>query len=315
LALNKSAKNVTKLHQADYAIKPSSMKKYSLIPKVLIFLPILFVAFSFVEKIAPIDLSLNQAISSKKINAKIISNGKYRGNSVMLKITNNTSSSLNVKIPAGSAYMPADEGEQTLVQLEEEFIALAPQATQNITIAAFCSESSDGCPSSDSAFALSSTKDKKLNQMIAYMKGKKINKTAYQDAVWAITDDKSISNIQANDKVTKDFRQFVAKLMGKENTWYTSPQQYSVDARGNINSETVVISGNLKFPSNGVTPIHEEVFDVDGNMLFKSNASTPRKSANVTMQFSIRVKGWEIGSYTVKVMEGDKELKSFPFEV
>ncbi|MFT5860098.1 MAG: hypothetical protein ACI865_002206 [Flavobacteriaceae bacterium] len=291
------------------------MKKYSLIPKVLFFLPILFVAFSFVENSAPIDLNLKQAISSKKINAEIISNGKYSGKSVLLKITNNTSSSINVKIPAGSAYMPADDGEQTLVQLEEEFIALAPKATQNITVAAFCSESSDGCPSDDSAFALSATTDKKLNQMIAYMKGKNISKMAYQDAVWAITDGKSISNIQATDKVTKDFREFVAKLMGKENTWYTSPQKYTVDSRGNINSATVVISGNLKFPSDGITPIHEEVFDADGNMLYRTNAAQPRKSANVTMEFSIRVKGWEMGTYVVKVMEGDKELKSFPFEV
>ena len=292
------------------------MKMKSLLPKAVIVVSALFLILSFVERSETTeDVNLKDALRSKQISADIISNGKYSGKSVKLKVSNNTGKELKVNIPAGSAYMPADDGEQTLVQLEEDFIVLAPNGTGNITIAAFCSESSDGCPSSDSDFTLSKTTNKKLNQMIAYMKGKKISKMAYQDAVWAITDGKAISNIQASDKVTKDFRQYVAKLTGKENTWYTSPQNYQVDERGNINSETVIIRGELKFPSDGVTPIHEEICDADGTMLYRSNTSQPRKSANVTMEFSVRVKGWTIGDYMVKVMEGDKELKRFLFKV
>ncbi len=291
------------------------MKKKITLAKAFFLLPIFFVVFSFVEQLEVTTIDLKQALNSKQIEADIVSNGKYSGKSVMLKITNKTNKEIKINIPAGSAYMPADDGEQTLVQLEEDFIVLVPHATGKVTIAAFCSESSDSCPSSDGNFALSKTADKKLNQMIAYMKGKKISKRSYQDAVWAITDGKPISHIQAGDKVTKEFRHYIAKLMGKEDTWYTSPQQYQVDERGNINSETVVIRGELSFPSNGTIPIHQEICDADGSLLFKSNSSQPRKSTNVMMEFSVRVKGWEIGDYMVKVMEGEKELKRFLFKV
>ncbi|MFT5779276.1 MAG: hypothetical protein ACI837_002233 [Crocinitomicaceae bacterium] len=291
------------------------MKKLSLLPKILFLSCFCFIALSFVVKLEPTTVELNQAIKSNQITAEIISNGKYSGKSVELSLTNTSKKSLTIKIPAGSAYMPADDGEQTLIQLEEDMIVLKKGETMKRTIAAFCSEASDGCPSSSSAFSLSATTNDKLKQMIAYMKGKKISKKSYQDAVWAVTDGRSISNIQADDKVTKDFRQYVAKLLGKEDTWYTSPQQYSVDPRGNINSETVVISGELKFASDGILAIHEEVYDSEGNIMFSSPPGTPRKSQNVTMKFRIRVQGWEVGTYTVKVMEGDVALKSFPFEV
>jgi hypothetical protein len=291
------------------------MKSLSIIPKAILLFALSYFALSFIVKLEPSKVDLNQAIKSKQITAEIVSNGKYSGKSVELSLTNTTTKVITISIPAGSAYLPADDGEQTLIQLEEDMIVLQPGATQRKTIAAFCSEASDSAPSESGTFGLSSTKNEKLKQMIAYMKDKNIDKKSYQDAVWAVTDGRSISNIQADDKVTKDFRLYVAKLLGKEDTWYTSPQQYSVDPRGNINSETVVISGELKFASDGLSPVHEEIYDKDGNKLYSTNASTPRKSQNVTMNFTVRVKGWEVGTYTVKVMQGTVALKSFDFQV
>lgn len=275
---------------------------------------LIFFASSFIYSPTK-TIDLQTAIQSKQVTADISSNGKYRGRSVQLSLNNTSDQSIEIKIPAGTIYMPSDDGEQTLVQLEDEMIALAPGKSNQLLVPAFCTEASDRCPKRDGKFTIGKTKNAKLKKMISYLKGKKIDKSTYQDAVWAITDNESISNIDAADPATTAFRKHVAALTGQKDTWYTSPQEHQVDQRGNINSETVTIKGELKFNSDGKSAVHQELCDHTGKVLYKSNASTPRKSDNVTMRFSVRVKGWEKGDYIVKVVQGTKELKQFPFKV
>lgn len=274
-------------------------------------------SFHFNES-SPTDnkvIDLKTAINSGLIDAKITSNGKYSGKSVNLNVTNKQGKTLTIRVPAGTTYAPADNGEQTLIQLEEQILVLQPRGSQQKLVAAFCTEASDRCPSKSGTFKLGSNKNPKLKELITYLDNKKIDKSVYQDAVWTITDNKPVSYVYAEDAPTKEFRKYLAKLTGQKDTWYSSPQEYTVDNRGHINSETVIIEGELVFDSDGVSPIHQELCDADGNMLFKSNASTPRKSKEVTMNFKVRVKGWEVGDYMVKVMKGDEELKRFPFKV
>lgn len=261
----------------------------------------------------PIDLTA--ALKAGTVSVKAVSNGKYSGNAVVFNLTNLTGKTQSVLIPAGTLYHPSDEEEQTLIQLEDQLIVLQGKETKRQLIAGFCSESSDRCPSEEKAFKLGKTSDAKLTKLIAYLKTNKTDKATYQEAVWAITDAHSISSIYSDKTDVRDFRTFMAGLTGQKDTWFSSPQEYSLDSRGNINRETVRISGELTFDSDGESPIHQELCDAEGKVLFTSNSSTPRKSKDVKMSFSIRVQGWEKGNYYVKIMDGTKELKRFDFVV
>src|SRR5690606_31905115 len=112
-----------------------------------------------------------------------------------MNLTNTTSAPINILVPAGTTYLPANEDEQTLIQLEDQLIVLSPKQTKSTNIAAFCMEASDRCPTSSSAFKIAPTTDKKLTELTTYIKGKTIDKGSFQNAVWAISDGHSVSNI------------------------------------------------------------------------------------------------------------------------
>lgn len=295
------------------------MKPVSSIRKI-VFLPLALLASVFIisAQNAPppeVETTLTKAIADGSIEADVRSIGKHSGRSVKLTVTNTTNKSLKVVVPAGTTYVPGEDKEQTLIQLEEDFFVLEPNGSKTHMIAAFCTEASDRSPASGGEFKISKSSNKKLNEAIAYMEGKKIDKKSYQDVVWAITDDHSVSHIQAPDSQTKVFRAYLAELTGQKDTWYTSPRQHAVNEQGYIVSETVIIKGQIEFPSDGTSIIRQEVIDKDGVVRFARPPRTPMKSRKVTMDFTIRVRGWEAGDYTLRILKDDEVLKTYPFEL
>jgi len=261
------------------------------------------------------ELTLTEAITDGSIEADVSSVGKHSGKSVKLIVTNITSRSLKIIIPAGTTYIPGEDEEQTLIQLEEDFFVLEPKGSKTHMIAAFCTEASDRSPTSGGKFKLSKSSNKKLNEAIVYMKGKRIDRRSFQDVVWAITDGHSVSHIQTPNSQTKVFRSYLAELTGQEDTWYTSPRQHAIDDQGYIVSQTVVIRGKIAFSSDGTSVIRQEVIDKDGVVRFARPPVTPLRSRKVTMDFIIRVRGWEAGDYTLRIMKDDEVLKTYPFEL
>ncbi|MFK7783611.1 MAG: hypothetical protein AB8B56_00775 [Crocinitomicaceae bacterium] len=292
------------------------MKPVSPIQKLFMF-PLALLTFALILSVqnapAEKEVNLNAAIKDGTITANVTSNGKHSGKSVKLSVTNTTNRKLKVIVPAGTTYIPGEDEEQTLIQLEEDFFVLEPKSAKNHLIAAFCTEASDMSPSTGGAFKISTSSNKSLIKAIDYMKGKKIDKKSFQDVVWAITDDHSVSNIQAPNPQTQEFRKYLAELTGQKDTWYTSPRQHVITEERRIVSQTVVVHGQVQFPSDGTSIIKQEVIDKNGDVKFALPPATPRKSQRVTMDFSVRVRGWEPGEYTLRIMKDDVEIKTYPF--
>lgn len=295
------------------------MKSVSPLQKLFIF-PFALLAFALIisaQKAIPAEkeINLNAAINDGTITADVTSNGKHSGKSVKLSVTNTTNRKLKVVVPAGTAYVPGEDEEQTLIQLEEDFFVMEPKSTKHHLIAAFCTEASDKCPSEGGAFKISTSSNKNLNKAIEYMKDKKIDKRSFQDIVWAITDDHSVSNIEASNSQTKAFRKYLADLTGQEDPWYTSPRRHVMNRERRIVSQTHIIYGQLEFSSDGTSVMKQEVVDENGEVKFALPPTTPRKSQQATMKFSVRVRGWEPGNYTVRVLQDDVEIKTYPFVI
>lgn len=295
-----------------HAMKPrTSLRKIALLPiGVLLFL---LAISAQKEPPAEREITLTEGIGDKSLEADIRSIGKHSGRSVKLTVTNLTSKPIKINVPSGTAYCPEDDEEQTLIQLEDDFFVLEPKATKTHFIAAFCSELHDMSPSDGGKFKLSKSTNKKLNEAIAYLKGKNVDKSTFQDAVWAITDNSSVSSIEAKNPQTQAFRTYLAELTGQKDTWYTSIQRHTVTPERRIVREPVIVRGKLEFPSVGTSVIRQEVVDKDGVVKFAMPEATPKKSAKVTMEFAVKVGGWDPGEYTVRILKDDVELKTYPF--
>lgn len=274
---------------------------------------VLFSAFSYNSSNSKINVF--EAIQTKKINASWNSNGKHSGNSVDIKIVNITSSPIELIIPAGTKYSTDNEDEQTLIQLEDQFIALAPKQSYNGKVAAFCMEAHDRCPTATSAMKISKNSNPKLNELTSYLRGKTIDKSTYQDAVWAISDSYSVSNIAAEDQASKDFRKKVAEITGQKNPWFNSPQNVTIDEQGNFNMETKLIAGQLEFMCEKGTNVHQDIYKANGDPILVSDKTMQARYGNVKYRFQIQVKGWEKGDYYIKLHDGNKEITRYEFTI
>ena len=277
---------------------------------------IVFTLFSaFSTSFTATKISIFDAVKAKTISATLLSNGKHRGNSVDLNITNLTSQTIELLVPAGSKYSTDNEDEQTLIQLEDKFIALQPKQTYTGKVAAFCTEASDRCPTSASAMKITKNTNPKFTELSEYIKGKTIDKSTFQDAVWAISNGYNVSNITVEDPVSIDFRKKVAEITGQKNPWFNSPQNVTIDDRGNFNMETVLIAGQLEFMCNKGTLVHQNIYKANGESVLISDKTMQARYGNVRYRFQIQVKGWEKGEYYIKLHDGSNEITRYVFSV
>lgn len=261
------------------------------------------------------EILLRDAISNHTVSTQIRSNGDYSGNSIILSISNNTNAKLNIKIPAGTLYHPEEDEEQTLIQLEDEFIVLNPKGTYNGELAAYCTESDDRCPTENGTMEMAFTEKKEFIDFLEYLKGKKIDESTYQDAVWAISDGHSISHIVAVDEEEKDLRNYVANLTNQEDSWYTSPRNVQVDESGNFNYETVNIEGDIEFDCTRGAKVRQDIYKADGEAMYISEKFLVINSTHASYWFKAHVTGWEKGEYYIKIHDGTNEIARFPFTV
>lgn len=281
---------------------------------LLVISVIVLAAFN-VKRLEQQTISLEDAIAAGQIKMQANSLGTYSDESVLLKIQNNTPSILKVKVKAGTMFAPGDDGEQTLITIDDQFIVLQPKSANQLNLKAYCTEANDRCPSDEGSFTLATNKNAELSKLVAFVRGKSISAQCYQDAIWAVTDAHPISNIQATTAVEKEMRKYIATITNKPDTWYTTPQSRVVDANRNIQQETVVVKGMITFTCDKGSVVHQELVKKNGDIMYKSDKTNTIQSGKVDFSFTVKVRGWEKGEYAVRVMAGTKELTSYPFAI
>lgn len=258
--------------------------------------------------------SLEEAIKAGKVDVNVHSNDSRSYSNVYITVKNLSSNSQRILVPAGTLYTPDEDDEQELIQLNDEILVIKPKEENTFEIKTYCTEAHDRSP--DGSFSLNVNKNEKFKTLISYVQNNPGITAGLQDAVWAISDNENINNVPGGSETQNSFREFLSGVTGQENSWYSSPQQYDVDPYGNINRETVNITGDLEFTASRAMRVHEEIQDGNGETLIKSDRSFQLRGGNVKYQFAIRVKGWEKGTYFVKVLnEESEELVVREFQV
>lgn len=292
------------------------MKNLSKIPFLVLLLFVSVIASSSASKKSEkVILTLSQAIKDGKIKATPASNGEYSGFCVDLFLQNMTPSAIEIVIPGGTKYHPSDDEEQTLIQLDDKNILVNAKGTSTVKIPAYCMEASNRCPTTKGIFRMTQNQQPKFEALIAYIKNKPIDRRTFQEAVWAISDQHSVSNMVAENDATTEFRKYIAELTGQKNEWFTSPQSVQVDQDGNFNYSTVNISGELAFDCKKGSNIYQDVHKESGEVFFEDTKSFSPQSDHLRYQFKLSVTGWEKGNYYINIHDGTKQLAKFDYKV
>ena len=260
-------------------------------------------------------VDLETALKEGRISVDFNSTGTYHGQSVNMNLKSNSGSPIKLRIPAGTLFFSEDKGEQELLTVYDHIIALQPRSQQQQSISAYCSEASDRCPVKGGKFTFSKTDDARLKKLLVFFKTNKVSEGAVQDAVWAITDRKPVSNIDHQIPADKELRKFVASMNGQSDPWYSTPQHRNVRTGGEIVSETVIVKGDLSFTCNKGALVYQEIVKKDGTLMHKSNKTNTVRTGNVDFSFSLKVMGWEKGEYSLKVKDGSQVLAEYPFQI
>lgn len=281
---------------------------------LLVISVIILAAFN-VNRLEQQTVSLEDAIAAGQIKMQAISLGTYSEESVLLKIQNYTPNILKVKVKAGTMFAPSDDGEQTLITIDDQFIVLQPKSANQLNLKAYCTEANDHCPKDEGVFSLVSNKNAELIKLVTFVRGKSISAACYQDAIWAVTDARPISNIQATTLTDKELRKYISSITNKPDTWYTTPQSRVVDEDRNIQQETIIVKGTITFTCDKGSVVHQELVKKNGDLMYKSDKTNTLQTGKVDFSFTVKVRGWEKGEYAVRVMAGTKELTSYPFVI
>lgn len=284
--------------------------------KNLLFL-LSLIGISAIGTSSPQKVDLATAIKSGLIQANALSNGQYHDESVMLNVRNLKNTRYIIRIPPTSLFHPSDAGEQSLITTEEQFLVVDANGTASKLLKAYCTEPEDRCPSAETAFSMEQSTHPALQKLSEYVGSHPVSQSCMQDAIWAIVDGRPISNIVAETPADNAFRKYLSELVGKENPWYTSPQNRVIQEDGNIVSSTVKIDGELLVDIAKDCKMYQEIRDKNGNSKLKGQRLlTMPKGENIRFKFHIEVTGWQKGDYDVFLLtEQGQELARYSFSV
>ncbi|MBN9295107.1 MAG: hypothetical protein J0G96_14105 [Flavobacteriia bacterium] len=256
---------------------------------------------------APVNIS--DALKQHKIKIKTSFN-QLGKDGIALVLTNPGTQTISIKIPAGTIFHPESDEEQTLMNVEEMLISLAPQQTKKINTGGYCTMLKKHCPKSENAFKIEETNNEKLLSFIDFLKTNTVSPDNYQAAIWALTDNEEISSILPLTEADKKLREHIAKLTNRKNPWYSSEQQVQAEQGRPIQRNRVDIQGelfvklqeNTEFTVSVENAAHEVKLEMPGTHLIEKNVEN-------SFSFKVSVKEWEIGKYSVVLRKKSNKAK------
>jgi len=148
-----------------------------------------------VNSFAETHISLKRAITKKMISLNALSKGGHLGKCMKLSITNTSPKEITIDVEPGLIFVPDDTTYQNLVSMGGESVILAPSATKEIDLEAFCGKSYARCPWAKTHYNYYRQGDSNMVKTLAYMKANNVPADLVQRAVWVFTNGHCLSTV------------------------------------------------------------------------------------------------------------------------
>lgn len=254
-------------------------------------------------------VNLAAALKSGLVKIKVKGLGGYSGKCLEASLTT-TSPRLNVLIKAGTVFKPEDSGMQDILVVKDQMITLNKNTPGKVQLTGFCCKASNRSPSKDTKFTTGKVSNTKLIDIAEYLNKNKFSDDVMQNAVWCVSDDKSVSYIyDKKPETVKALREELCKLTGQKNNWFHTNASRTVDERGYIESQPVRVTGEIVVKVDKPMVLYQGVYKENGEVAWAPHKVSDINSVGtMTYQFKLHVKGWEKGKYYVQVTNSGKEL-------
>lgn len=262
-------------------------------------------------------ISIETALKKGLISVEATSLGGHSGDVVSLKVTPIINKSFRLYIPAGTHFIPDDEGDQNIFMVKDQEEMIANNEIE-IEVEGFCSESNDRSPSAGSGFKVIHSKEQNLLKLADYMRGKAFSSDVKQSAVWAVSDNSPISYISddENEEDIKSLRTFISELTGQPNVWYTTERNIEILEDRTIEASPVKVSGNIEYKVTRPGKMTAGVYRINDTEIFTlGDGMKLPQAGDYSFFFNLTVEGWKTGGYKVKVFIDGNPIHVQNFEV
>lgn len=142
-------------------------------------------------------------------------------------LVNTSRDLLKVKIDVGTVLTPDSSSYQPMILAGEELLVLQPSGSASMLVQTFCGNSPKACPSSGHGFRYSGIGSDTLVTVMKFVKANNLFDDLGQYAVWAVTNNASLSNIyDANrPEVARQLLDVISKATGRK-----KPDYYTINA-------------------------------------------------------------------------------------
>ena len=217
------------------------------IPTIYIFLLVCLASLFCQSLQASTQISLSEALLTKKVSVIFTSKGGHSGDCVAIKIANLTNDEMSIKIDAGDKLMADDTTMQNIFITHSDLIALAPKGTQLKTIYGFCCAVTKHSPDKDMHFTFLKNKNEKEIKLAHFMDTHRtLDEGAIQHAIWVVCNGEDPAGIYADDQTDLlELKKLVAEITGKPIPWYT--KKFDRDSTGMLVRRALKLNAVMHF--------------------------------------------------------------------
>ncbi|MBA3706670.1 MAG: hypothetical protein H0W84_12445, partial [Bacteroidetes bacterium] len=146
-------------------------------------------------------ISLEDAVKKGFLKLVIKSRGGYTGDVIEMKLQNNSSQKLDLNIEAGRRLDSKISTEQDILVTQSQDFFVNAKQTRTLMVYGMCCQAHNSCPRNNSDYSIGKLADSNLVKLANFIdKNKYYTNFTAQQAVWVVSDNKSLASITDGDK-------------------------------------------------------------------------------------------------------------------
>ncbi len=271
--------------------------------KSIVLFSLLFIITSFLQAK---KILLTEAVEKGYVEILAEGEGGHSGKCLKLKIKNLRKKKIDLQIPAGLIFNSNDPTLQDLMITEERMLAVEGNKKRVAKMYAACIQAPNGSPSLGSGFNMSLLATGKLLEIAQYLAKEKLYKSpAAQYAVWSISDNKRVENIDNGGLANH-----VADLLGVARPEYVVLHKTVSEPGAPAYREAPsVLKGRWKFSMEEDKLMTFGLYTLDGELKHAFFENKKKVRGFHKFSFTFKVFNMPQGEYYVRLISGDEVVE------
>jgi hypothetical protein len=246
-------------------------------------------------------VSLDEALKNGMITLEAGATGGHSGQSLKLNIMNHQPGDWVLQIQAGEQFASEDPGEQDLIVIRRQSLAMKEKGAKEVLLQARCTQAGNRSPSSGSGFRYAGPAEGKLAKLVNFIDQAKIVDHPAQEAIWTVTNGHSLAYIDH-----EELQKLSAALLGVEKPTYaveSRPVPPSEEAGRTAFEarEPALLKGAFACQLEKDIQASFGLYNEEGEELLQLFANRTLRKGTNRMRFSFEISDLERGTYYARL--------------